>query len=156
MRRLALTLALFALPAAMPAVLRAQSDDQQQVVAAVTKFFDGMRKRDTSLIRSVIDSNAVLMGPGERNGVVHVRSMAAQDFMKAIAGSKGGNWDERIYAPEVRIADYLATVWAEYDFYIGTAFHHCGVDAFQLAKTAGSWKIFQIADTEKDKNCPKR
>jgi hypothetical protein len=28
----------------------------------------------------------------------------------------------------------LASVWAEYSFYAGEKFSHCGIDAFQLAQ----------------------
>ena len=36
---------------------------------------------------------------------------------------------------------------------MGKRFSHCGVDAFQLVKTAAGWKIFQLSDTRRKEKC---
>ena len=48
---------------------------------------------------------------------------------------------ERIWNPEVRVHGLIATVWAPYDFWTDGKFSHCGVDLFDLIKTAEGWKI---------------
>jgi hypothetical protein len=48
---------------------------------------------------------------------------------------------ERIWNPEVRVHGLIATVWAPYDFWTDGKFSHCGIDAFDLIKTADGWKI---------------
>jgi hypothetical protein len=50
---------------------------------------------------------------------------------------------ERIWNPEVRVHGLIATVWTPYDFWTDGKFSHCGVDAFDLIKTAEGWKIFR-------------
>jgi hypothetical protein len=65
-------------------------------------------------------------------------------------------WNERMFAPEVRIDGSLATVWTEYDFHLGTQFSHCGVDAFQLLKTSAGWKIVALSDTARREGCLSR
>ncbi len=140
-----------------PVAAQIEQEPTVAVIGTVRTFFKGMHVRDTSLMRLAVDSVATLTGPGlTRNGSVIVRALPMHAFMAAVASAKGGAWDERIYTPEVRISGYLATVWVQYDFYDGTVFHHCGVDAIQLAKTSSGWRIFQIADTEVKENCPKR
>ncbi|MEP6692069.1 MAG: hypothetical protein ABJD07_12995 [Gemmatimonadaceae bacterium] len=149
------------LAATMFGATRASAQIEQEprvaVLGTVRTFFQGMRARDSSLMRLAVDSVATLSGPSmSRNGAVIVRSIPMARFISSVVNSKGDAWDERIYKPEIQLADYLATVWVEYDFYTGTTFHHCGVDAIQLAKTSSGWRIFQIADTEKTVNCPTR
>jgi hypothetical protein len=45
-------------------------------------------------------------------------------------------------------------VWTPYAFYYDGNFSHCGVDSFQLARTAEGWKVVQIADTRRTQGCP--
>ena len=79
------------------------------------------------------------------------------NFVTAIAGAPPGRLlDERTYNPEVRIDANLATVWAEYDFYLGDQFSHCGVDQMTLVRTAAGWKIVALADTRRREGCPTR
>ena len=53
----------------------------------------------------------------------------------------------------VHIDGPLATVWVDYWFFAGPRFSHCGVDAFQLVKGAGRWRIFSIVDTRRTAGC---
>jgi len=76
-------------------------------------------------------------------------------FIEAL-GRANEAWNERMFAPEVRIDGTLATVWTEYDFHLGSQFSHCGVDAFQLLKTSAGWKIVALSDTARREGCEKR
>ena len=49
----------------------------------------------------------------------------------------------------VSIDGPLAAVWADYEFWAGSRFSHCGVDAFQLAQTGGQWRIVALTDTRR-------
>lgn len=134
------------------------SPEAREVVQVVTRMFDAMRARDTAAFRSVLDSGAVLLSVGRtREGTPVVRRESMDDFVKGIAGAPAGKLlDERIYDPEVRIDGGLATVWTEYDFYLGDSFSHCGVDAFMLARLADGWKVIAISDTRRRDGCPAR
>jgi hypothetical protein len=57
-------------------------------------------------------------------------------------------WDEKIL-----VDGNLAQVWMSYAFYLGKKFSHCGVNAFQLTKVDGSWKIFHLAYTRQREGC---
>ena len=45
----------------------------------------------------------------------------------------------RIRAPEVRLEGAIATLRAPYQFHHGTAFSHCGHDAFRRVRVEGRW-----------------
>ncbi len=57
--------------------------------------------------------------------------------------------------PEVRIDGTLAQVWAFYTFRLNGTLSSCGTDAFMLLKVGPTWKITQVADTQRRENCDK-
>lgn len=130
-------------------------DERDAVLAVVQRLWDGMRTRDTALVRSVFDSSATLTRLATRNGEARVEVTPVSAFIQAL-GRANEAWNERMFSPEVRIDGSLATVWAEYDFHLGNQFSHCGVDAFQLLKTSAGWKIVTVSDTARREGCQKR
>ncbi len=150
-----LAVALLAAPLAAQSPAGAVSDEQA-VVAVVQRTFDAMKAKDTAAFRSVFAPGARLVATyTDREGKPGMREITIDRFAEMIAG-----WEaevvERIFDPQVRIADNLATVWTEYDLHADGKFSHCGVDAFQLARTADGWKIVDMADTQRREGCPTR
>jgi len=134
-------------------------DDESRVLAAVRKLFDGVTAKDGEAIRSVLDRDARLVRTETRNGAPRTRPMSAGDFISGILGHEGPPLREKIWNPEVRVSDNLATVWVPYAFYVGDRLSHCGDDAIQLAKTDvgwPGWKIIAIADTQRTEDCDPR
>ena len=146
MRRLLATLALVA--ATTPAAAQ-RADDAAAVTQVVVDLFDAMRAKDSVLLRSVFHPSARLQRTGpDRNGVLGAGNTPVDRFVTSIMGASG-HLDEQIWDIEVRVSDDLATVWNKYAFFIDERFSHCGIDAFQLARTANGWKIIQVADTQR-------
>lgn len=144
-------LATIAVMSAAPAA-HAQ-DEKAAVIATVQKLFDAMRTRDTSLVGQVFDSTARLVGVSRRGTPAITLTTPAQ-FAAAIArGASGDAWNERMYDPEVRIDGDLAQVWTYYTFHLGSKFSHCGHDAVMLRKVGATWKITQLADTQRKEGC---
>jgi Putative lumazine-binding len=134
--------------------LPAQQAADAEVVAVVRAFFDGMRSKDTAALRALTHPSARLLGTGPtQEGQLRVDEMPMDRFFQMVAGTPGV-LDEKIWDPEVRVDGDLATVWTQYAFYYDGKFSHCGVDAFQLARTAEGWKVVQIADTRRTTGCP--
>src|SRR5262245_43403664 len=146
-------LLLAVLLAPVAAAQTAPATPDPEIMATVTKLFDAMRAKDTVALRAVFDSGARLVSAFTRqDGALGVRSTGIGDFVRAI-GSATASLDERIRDPEVRQDAGLATVWTSYAFYADGQFSHCGVDSFQLAKTAAGWRIVAIADTQRRQGC---
>jgi hypothetical protein len=140
-----------------PAVARGQAttaapDERAAVLAVVQRLWDGMKARDTAMARSVFDSSAMLSRVVTRNGEARVQLTRVSEFIEALSRATEP-WNERMFAPEVRIDGPLASVWTEYDFHLGDKFSHCGVDAFQLLKTSAGWKIVALSDTARREGC---
>jgi hypothetical protein len=123
---------------------------EQDVVAVVERLFEGMRTRDTTMLRSVFDPSARLYGVN-RDGAV--RASAPDDFIRSVGGREGPMLDEKVFAPHVQIDGDLASVWTFYTLHIGDQFSHCGIDAFMLLRVANQWKIVSLADTRRQENC---
>jgi len=131
-------------------------DDPSRVLAAVQKLFDGVTAKDGEAMRAVLDRDARLVRTETRNGAPRTRPMSAADFVTRILEHEGPELHEKIWNPEVRVADNLATVWVPYAFYVGDRLMHCGEDAIQLAKTDlgwPGWKIIAMADTQRTDGC---
>lgn len=121
----------------------------------INRLFDGMRRSDSSLIRSAFAPKAVLQTIAknkEGNTVVHTEE--ADRFIAAVTQSHPEGYDERITFDVMRIDADLAVAWTPYKFYIGEKFSHCGVNSFQLVKLNGQWKIQYIIDTRRKEACP--
>ena len=128
--------------------------ETQAVKQTVTAFFDGMRRGDSTLIRRTLAPGAVFHGIGGKPGQPPaLQTENISGFLKAIATPHPQVLDERIKFEQVLIDANLASVWAPYEFYIGTKFSHCGYDSFQLVKLADGWKIAHIIDTRRKEKC---
>jgi len=149
MRPAAILIGLFLLA---PPRLAAQGAEAE-VLSAVHQLFDAMRARDTVALHAVFDSAADLVttAPDGQGGFT-MRRVGVGDFVASI-GHLTAEVDERVHDPEVRIDGGLATVWAPYDVYVNGKLSHCGVDAFQLARTPSGWRIIAIADTRRRDGC---
>jgi Putative lumazine-binding len=144
--------ALLATVALACAPLRAQQPREAEVLAVVNSLFQGMRTKDTAILRRAFAPGAQLTSVGARGGTPSVRSSSADAFIAAVARPSEA-WIERIVKPQVQIDGNLAAVWGWYDFHLGDVFSHCGVDAFHLARTADGWKIVHVSDTERTDDC---
>ncbi len=140
--------------AATPASALAQGADSAAVLKVAESVFDAMRKRDTVMLKAAFAPDARLTtAAAARDGSPRVTSEKLESFVSALAQPSDSVWDEKTFAHQVRLDGNLATVWMEYDFYLGSQFSHCGVDAFQLARFAEGWKIVALADTRRRAGC---
>ncbi|HEX6038688.1 nuclear transport factor 2 family protein [Longimicrobium sp.] len=154
MKRLLIAI-LLSLPIFVAAPATAQSEDEAAVRAVVTRLFDGMRAGDGSVFAQVFTPDARLQTAAvRRDGTPVLGSMAVDSFAAMVSQPRDFVLDERIDAWDVRMDGPLAVVTVDYSFYAGPRFSHCGIDAFQLFKSAEGWKIFQLTDTRRTTGCP--
>ena len=126
------------------------SPDSVAITGVVTKLFDAMRTRDTTTMRALFVPNASMQSL--RDSAVTFDKI--DGWIAGVARApQGVVLDERLGPQQVRIDGNLATVWVDYWFFVGPRFSHCGVDAFQLARINGTWKIFSVVDTRRTTGC---
>lgn len=147
MKALVLALTFFAVKAF------AQSPEEA-VKKPIMLLFDGMRKGDSTILKTVFAPNAVLQTVAQdKEGKTGVASENITAFIKAVSTPHTEIYDERIKFDLIRIDGDLAIAWTPYQFYVGEKFSHCGVNSFQLVRLAGEWKIQYIIDTRRRTNC---
>lgn len=149
MRNLLMVPVLIGLVVASPAAAQTAEDE---VLEVVTRLFDGMRTADTTMMRSTFHEDIRLVTTGERDGQPMAGVVPVARWLEGVAGADEV-LNEQIHDPEVRVQDNLATVWTFYTLHVGERLSHCGVDAFQLVRTAEGWKITQITDTRRQEGC---
>ena len=140
---------------ATPGAAQQATADQAAVLAPLQRLFDAMRAGDSAAVRAVFHPSAFLATAVVRGGTPQVQVDTLDAFVRAVGTPHDETWDERVHGEEVRIDGSLATVWTEYSFYAGGKFSHCGVDAFQLARTSDGWRIIALTDTRRSEGCRK-
>ena len=149
---------LLALTAALITVTtpsHAQISAEDSVRAVLAALFTGMKNADAGAIRQAFTDSAILqfVGP-DKDGNTSVKTTAIDDFLARIGSLGKGAADERIHIDGVRIDGPLALVWAPYGFYLKGNFNHCGLDTFQLIRTATGWKVQYVIYTGRKDACP--
>jgi hypothetical protein len=139
------------LPPANP--LPPPASEEGQVMMPVTTLFDGLAKRDSSIILSAMRADATAIVANERaDGTRSVRRMTAADFA---AGVKPGpeRYEERLTDPAVEVDGDIAMVWSPYVFLVDGKVAHCGVDHFDLVRDNGSWKVANVTWSSRTTGC---
>lgn len=128
----------------------AQSD-RDDAYAVVVKLFDSMRVRDTAAMRAAFTTNASMQSLTP-DGVTFER---IDGWIAAIGRAPAGLvLDERLANEVVQVNGDLANIWVDFWFFAGDRLSHCGVDAVQLHRAGGVWRIFSMVDTRQRQGCP--
>ena len=133
------------------------STAEREVMAVVNALFDGMRKSDSGMVRPLFHARARFITMDLRSEGRPVRvEENPEAFIKSIGQVRTEVFDEQLANVKTQIDGSLASVWADYRFFIGTRLSHCGVDHFLLVKESGKWQIIELADTRRTVNCEAR
>jgi hypothetical protein len=132
--------------------VKAQSAEDS-VKAVINQLFTAMKTADGNLLLSCFADSAILQTIIEKDGKARVQNENVKDFADFVSKTTANDADERITFDDIKIDGPLAIAWTPYQFYWKGAFSHCGVDAFQLVKINGAWKIQYLIDTRRKTNC---
>ena len=129
-------------------------DEHVAIMQPINQLFTGMNKGDSALVHKAFLENATLVTIGlDKEGQSFFRRGELSAFLKAMGTPHAETYSEPIWDVKIEVDGNMAQVWAKYAFYLGKNFHHCGVDAFQLYKEKGGWKIYHLADTRQTEGC---
>jgi hypothetical protein len=133
----------------------AQQTEQDAIKQTINTMFTAMRKGDSTMLRSTFAKGIAFHSvANKKDGSTALEIENPTDFIKLVGTPHKGVYDERVTFADIKIDGPLASVWAPYKFYLDDKYSHCGVDVFQLMKTADGWKIIYIVDTRRKDNCP--
>ena len=127
--------------------------DRAGVLDAIEVFFSSMTAKDVEMAKSVLEPQGRFFSARTaRDGTRSVRTFTNQEYLDGLAGGTAIQ-RERIWDPQVLVHGDIASVWAPYDFHVDGAFSHCGVDSFDLIRTADGWKITGGVYTVQPEGC---
>lgn len=130
---------------------------EDEVMTVVEQFFEGFAARDSTVMANLSDPEGrLVITRFDEAGDPVVRPVSMPDFIRLISRREGPPIVETFWNPDVFVHDNLATVWLDYNLWVGDRIDHCGKDAFQLARYADGWKIIAIADTQRREGCEDR
>jgi hypothetical protein len=131
-----------------------QQKDEQAVENVVMELFSAMRHGDSSALhKTFLDNARLVTSYVNREGIPGTEEISLKDFLIAVGTPHTEEWREIPETVTVRVDDNMAVAWVPYSFYVNDRFSHCGVDAFQLVRTADGWKILNLTDTRRVKGC---
>ncbi|MBK8151101.1 MAG: nuclear transport factor 2 family protein [Acidobacteria bacterium] len=133
-----------------------KSDDSKDALAVVNKMFDEMANHDPAAIAGLWtkDSNLAAVVT-RRDGKKQYVSFSGEVFSKNFAEKKG-EIKEEMYAPKVEVDGDIALVYGRYVFFTDGKLSHCGLNAFQLIRTDGVWKIANAVSSMEPNGCTKK
>ncbi len=155
MRRILVLNSLFLVILLLVAPRTIAQSDKQEVLKIINELFKTMEARDEAAIRALFAPDGRLVSTSRRNNTQTPRVLTPEAFAKLAAETKAP-YIERMFDVEVRVSGDLATVWGRYDFHVGEKLTNCGINAFQLIRTADGWKIIHITSTIETKGCERR
>lgn len=131
------------------------SPEAAAVMVPITKLFTGINLGDSAMVHQAFTSSITFSSLSiSKEGKSVLKQEGPERFLKAIGTPHAETWSEPIWDVKMNIDRNFAQVWAQYAFYIGKNFSHCGVDAFHLVKQDdGQWRIFHLADTRSKEGC---
>ncbi len=140
----------------IPLTIQAQyGPEEVKVKQAIDQLFDAMRQGDSASLRDLMHPDLrMLTFDVDENGNDRQRSGSLDAWLNGVAGAEPGALDEKVWSYAIHVDKNLATVWTPYTFFLNDNPHHCGVNAFQLFRDRGEWKIIQVTDTRSTSSCP--
>ena len=144
---------LLLLSIACSASSKAQSAEDS-IKATINGMFTAMQRADgAGAIASFADSAVMQTISRAKDGSILVKTDKVAEFGAQIGAAPKGALDERISFDVIKVDGPLAIVWTPYQFYYNGTFSHCGVNSFQMLRTAKGWKIQYIIDTRRKTGC---
>lgn len=122
-----------------PAATAAASAEVESVLKTVDTFLLALGNGDRTLQKSVeLPDGVIAFARITKNAQGTVRRMPQSQLQDSPGGDP---FIEMYWNPEVQLRGPFAQVWAPYVLLDNGAAVHCGIDAFQLVKLEGQWKI---------------
>ncbi len=138
---------------ACSASLKAQSAEDS-IKATINGLFTAMQRADgAGAVASFADSAVMQTISSAKDGSILVKTDKVAEFGVQIGAAPKGSLDERISFDVIKVDGPLAIVWTPYQFFYNGTFSHCGVNSFQMLRTASGWKIQYIIDTRRRTGC---
>jgi hypothetical protein len=131
------------------------TDDKKAAVGVVNQLFAEMAAANAAgILATGTPENQLVAIRKLKDGKTRVDVIGGEAFTKFF--TKPGAIQEVMYAPNVEVSGDWAMVWGRYVFFVGDKLSHCGINQFNLVRTANGWKIANGASTIDPGDCKEK
>lgn len=136
----------------------AEGDDREDILTLIEKAFDAVSSGNPDDWRAIQLAEGTSISfrpnPNGKPGELQVSISTNEALLAGDAQDDRTHMERWTSDPTVLIRDPIAVVWGEYEYWMDGAFSHCGIDAIDLVKLDGQWKIANWMWTVENDNCP--
>ena len=130
-----------------------KTDDKAAVLGVVNQLFAEMAAANPPGIIALNTPEAQLAAIiKKKDGKTSLDVINREEFSKFFE-DKTAVVEEYMYDPKVVVDGDWAMVWGRYVFFVSSKISHCGIDQFNLVRTAEGWKIANGASTIDPTTC---
>jgi hypothetical protein len=137
-------LALSAAQAAPPPAQPTPAAEEAAILEVVDRFMHAVSNNDDAAMTAIRIE-------GGTNTVARANGMVSRRPFQS--GGRPGKYRERYWDPVVHVRGSLAVVWTPYEFWNDGKTSHCGIDAFEMVKENGTWRIGHMMWTVEPDAC---
>ncbi|NNE31863.1 MAG: nuclear transport factor 2 family protein [Winogradskyella sp.] len=136
-------------------LLRAQTNEVENVKATIIEFFDAFHKQDTVKLKTMAKGDINMQSISiNTEGKTVLQENSYSQFVRSIGSiPKDRSFKEELLGFNIQVDGNMANAWTPYEFWFDSSLSHCGVNSFQLMKENGSWKIIYLVDTRRREGC---
>ena len=133
----------------------AQHTENKNIKSKIVEFFDAFHKQDTTALNAMVTDKVILQSIStNKEGKTILKEYGFSKFLIAIGRIlKGQNFEEKLFGFNIQLDGNMAYAWIPYEFWYQDKFSNCGVNSFQLIKTAAESKISYLVDTRRQYDC---
>jgi hypothetical protein len=124
-----------------------KTDDKAAVLGVVNQLFAEMAAANPAGIIALNTTDAQLAAIRKtKDGKMRLDVINREQFSKFFT-DKTAVIEERMIDPKAVVDGDWAMVWGRYIFFVTNKISHCGINQFNLVRTADGWKIANGAST---------
>lgn len=138
----------------------AEDDEREAVLALMDQAFAAVSSGDPDDWRAIqlAEGTSINFRPHPNGNPGELLMRIATNEAAAVAAGENVGDQEDVERwtgdPTVLVRGPIAVVWGEYDYWIDGEFSHCGIDAADLVRVDGDWKIANWMWTVETDHCP--
>ena len=129
--------------------------EDSEVQETIEDFFKAFHEQDSIALKQVAHPSVSMQSiMTDSTGTSTIKNESYAEFLKAIVSIPDSTkFEERLHSFDIRVNGALASAITPYSFYVNGKLSHCGVNSFEMFKSAEGWKIIYIVDTRIKENC---
>ena len=130
----------------------AGADEEEAILRTVDSFLLAVGNHDTDAMKDlIVPEGTAFLQRRTKTETKPVARRANSEFLKPQPGADP--FIERYWSPVVQVRGDIAMVWAPYELRDNGQVVHCGIDAFDMVKLDGKWRVGNLLSTMEPDAC---